>query len=113
MGEFILMVHDQKITVANAKLVMMAIIDDDKRSPSQIAEEQGLMGGIMTSDEVRDAVMSCIKDEANAAVVGKILGGNSRPVMSLVGKVMKAVNRRGDPVVIKKMLEDEIVKKGT
>ena len=42
--------------------------------------------------------------------MAKIKGGNARPVMSLVGKVMKSVNRRGDPVVIKKMLEDEIAK---
>ena len=60
LGDFILMVHAQKITVANAKLVMMAIIDGDSRSPDEIAETQGLMGGMMTSDEVRDAVMECI-----------------------------------------------------
>ena len=36
---------------------------------------------------------------------------NDRPVMSLVGKVMKSVNRRGDPVVIKKLLNEGIAQR--
>ena len=37
--DLIMMVHEQNITVANAKLVMMAIIDGDDRMPGDIAEE--------------------------------------------------------------------------
>lgn len=37
--------------------------------------------------------------------------GNDRPIMSLVGQVMKAVNRRGDPVVIKTLLTEQITSK--
>ena len=108
--ELITMVHEQSITVANAKQVMMAIIDGDERMPSQIAEDSGFVGGTMTSEEVTQAVEDAIRDIPD--IVAKILGGNDRPIMSLVGKVMKAVNRRGDPVVVKKLLESKIPMQG-
>ena len=106
--ELIMMVHEQDITVANAKHVMMAIIDGDTRMPSAIAEEQGFVGGPITTDEVKAAVNRALAEPTNANVIEKVLAGNERPVMSLVGKVMKAVNRKGDPVVIKKLLLEGI-----
>lgn len=105
------MVSEESITVANAKLVMMKIVDGDKRMPSVIAEEQGFIGGPMTTNEVRDACEVTLSDEKNAKVITKVLAGNTRPLMSLVGQVMKALNRRGDPVVIKKLLEEGIAKR--
>lgn len=54
--ELIMMVHDQKITVANAKQVMMAIIDGDTRMPATIAEDSGFVGGVITSEAVKIAV---------------------------------------------------------
>ena len=87
---------------------MMAIIDGDVRMPSEIAEEQGFVGTMITSEEVRSAVNQVLSDPENASVIKKVQEGNNRPVMSLVGKVMKSVNRRGDAVVIKKLLEEGI-----
>ena len=58
--ELIMMVHEESVTVANAKLVMKAIVDGDERMPSQIAEEQGFVGGPKTSDEVRNAVSATL-----------------------------------------------------
>lgn len=108
LAELITMVSEQDITVANAKQVMMAIIDGDVRMPSEIAEEQGFVGTMITSEEVRSAVNQVLSDPENASVIKKVQEGNNRPVMSLVGKVMKSVNRRGDAVVIKKLLEEGI-----
>lgn len=109
--ELILMVHEQEITVGNAKHVMMAIIDGDSRMPGEIAEEQGFMGGPITSDEVKTAVTGVLNNGDNAKIIEKIINGNGRPVMALVGQVMRQVNRKGDPVAIKKLLEDEIAAK--
>jgi len=105
------MVHDQEITAGNAKQVMMAIIDGDSRMPSEIAEEHGFMGGIATSDEVKAVVSEVLANEDNANIIAKVAGGNPRPVMALVGQVMRIVNRKGDPVVIKKLLEDQIAER--
>jgi len=105
--ELIMMVHDQSITVANAKQVMMAIIDGDERKPSQIAEDSGFVGGGLTSEEVKNACILAV--EEHPEIVEKINStGIDRPVMSLVGKVMRSVNRNGDPVIIKKLLLDQI-----
>ena len=87
---------------------MMAIIDGDERMPAQIAADQGFTGIDVTSDEVKEAVAEVISDPSNAAIIEKILGGNDRPIMSLVGKVMKAVNRNGDPVMIKSLIQDSL-----
>lgn len=83
---------------------MMAIIDGDERMPGEIAEEQGFIGAEVTSEEVKTAVTNCLNDAKNNHIIEKILAGNDRPIMSLVGSVMKSVNRRGDPVVIKKLI---------
>jgi Asp-tRNA(Asn)/Glu-tRNA(Gln) amidotransferase B subunit len=91
---------------------MMAIIDGDTRMPNQIAEDSGFMVGATTSDDVKNAVEKAIAE--NLDIVEKILvTGNDRPVMSLVGKVMRDVNRTGDPVLIKKLLLEQIAERRT
>lgn len=85
---------------------MQAIVDGDLRMPSVIAEEQGYVGGSTTSDEVLQAVAAALIDSVNAEAIAKVQGGNPRAIMPVVQKVMSAVNRRGDPVVIKKLLTD-------
>ena len=85
----------------------MAIIDGDTRMPNQIAEDSGFIVGSTTSEYVINAVAKAIAE--NQDIVEKILvTGNERPVMSLVGKVMRDVNRTGDPVLIKKLLVESI-----
>ena len=106
--ELIMMVHEESVTVANAKLVMKAIVDGDERMPSQIAEEQGFVGGTKTSDEVRNAVSATLQNPENQEQIQMVAGGNPRAVNSLVNKTLKAINRNGDPIVIKKLLQDAI-----
>jgi len=110
LHELILMVHEREVTVANAKLIMQLMIDGDKRSPKRIAKEQGFVGETITTEDVIRAVNECLENPANASVIAKIIGGNEKPVMSLVGSVFKQVNRQGDPVVIKKLILDGIAK---
>ena len=103
--ELITLVHeDQNITVQNAKQIMMSIVDGDDRMPSEIAEEQGFVGGSATSDEVLQAVAAALSDPENAQNIKKVQDGDARGIMPVVGRVMRAVNRRGDPVVIKQLL---------
>ena len=99
------MVEDKKLTTTNGKKVMMEIIDGDKRMPNEIAAELGMK--MISGDSVKEAVEKII--EENQKVVQKIIKtDNKRPIMSLVGQVMKAVNRNGDAVEIKVMIEDFI-----
>lgn len=72
--------------------------------PSTIAEDSGFVGEVITSDEVKAAVTDALANSPD--IVDKIMKGNDRPIMSIVGAVMRGINRRGDPVVIKKLIED-------
>ena len=72
------MVSEESITVANAKLVMMSIVDGDERMPSVIAEERGFVGGPMTTDEVRSACEVALTDQKNAKVISENMVSNIR-----------------------------------
>ena len=61
----------------------------------EIAQELGLVG-VVTQDEIREAVAIVLAE--NQKIVQKVIEGKQGPIMSLVGKVMQKLNRRGDPV---------------
>ena len=104
-----MLLHNEEVTVANGKMIAMQIIDGDDRMPKEIADDLGLTKSVTIDQEVQDAVGKIITE--NPDIVQKIMDGNDRPIMSLVGKVMSAVNRRGDPVVIKSLLTEQIASK--
>jgi len=108
--DLITMVETGLVTMANAKQVMMKIVDGDDRKPTEIAKDLGYIGGAHTDQAVIDAVHAVLQRPENVAVIEKIKDGNERPIMSLVGQVMKDVNRTGDPVVIKRLLSEGIDK---
>lgn len=85
----------------------MRIVDGDTRMPTEIADEAGFTGPVVTSAEVKAAVDKVFTE--NPQIIQKIQKtGNMGPVMSLVGKVMEVVNRKGDPVVIQSLINDKI-----
>jgi Asp-tRNA(Asn)/Glu-tRNA(Gln) amidotransferase B subunit len=86
---------------------MMRIIDDDTRTPIEIADHLGFTGATISNADIEAAVKDVVGK--NPQIVQKILKtGNKGPVMSLVGKVMDVVNRKGDPIVIQNLINDEI-----
>ena len=102
------MIEDKRLTTTNGRIVMQAIIDGDERFPEEIATELGMK--MVSGLEVNKAVEYVI--EANEDIVNEMIEtGKKRAVMSLVGQVMKTVNRNGDPVEIKVMIEDKIEEK--
>lgn len=60
LTELLDMVSESKISVVNGKLVMTKIIDGDERMPSAIAEDLGLVGTVVTSEEVKNTATSII-----------------------------------------------------
>ena len=65
--ELLTMLHENDITTANGKLVMMQIIDGDERSPKEIAQDLGLTATVTINQEVQDAVAQVI--EENPSIV--------------------------------------------
>jgi Asp-tRNA(Asn)/Glu-tRNA(Gln) amidotransferase B subunit len=94
--------------VTNGKDVMMKVIDGDKRSPKEIAEELGYVGETITTERLSNAVDEIIFK--NKEIVSKIIKtGKTGPTMALVGQVMELLNKRGDPKMIKVLIDDAIL----
>lgn len=119
LTELLEMVSDDRVSIVSGKLVMNKIIDGDSRMPAEIAEDLGLVGSVMISDDVKamtakvlaqsaDILDECIREE------------DERPLMKIVTTVMSDLNpnqrwrgdyRVGDPVCIKDMCLDALRKR--
>ena len=87
---------------------MMKVIDGDKRSPKEIAEALGYVGEAITTEKLSNAVNEIILK--NKEIVQKIIKtGKTGPTMALVGQVMELLNKRGDPKMIKVLIDDAIL----
>ena len=119
LTELLEMVSESKITVVNGKLVMTKILEGDERMPSVIAEDLGLVGTVVTGEEVKAAAASIISQ--NTDILDECIRENdNRKLMSIVGKVMAVLNpnrrwdireRIGDPVVIKGIVLEALEKR--
>lgn len=86
---------------------MQLIVDGDTRMPSEIATSLGFTGGAQASKELKEITAKIVAE--NKDIVDKVISsGKNGPVMSIVGAVMQATNRRSDPVVIKHLIMDMI-----
>ena len=113
------MVSETKISVVNGKLVMKKIVEGDERMPSVIAEDLGLVGTVVTSEEVKRTTAEIIAD--NTDILDYCIREDDyRKVMIVVGKVMHVLNpqsrwdtreRIGDPVGIKEMVMEAVEKR--
>ena len=56
---------DSKISVNNGKLVMKKIIGGDERMPSSIAEDLGLVGQVVTSEQVKTTAFEVISQNSD------------------------------------------------
>ena len=64
------LIKDSKVSVANGKEITMRIIDGDARMPTEIADELGFTGAVVTSAEVKAAVDKVLSE--NPQIVQKI-----------------------------------------
>ena len=109
LADLLCLLHSEKITVANAKVVMRKIIDGDSETPTVIADKLGLTGDAMTDEVMDDKIIEVLEEKKK--IVDKIIKtGKTGPLMSLVGSVMQKLNKRGDPKLIQRKLTDHIEK---
>lgn len=70
---------------------MRKIVDGDERTPSAIAQDLGLVGQVVTSEQVKETVYQTIAE--NTSILDEcIREDDSRKVMNIVGQVMHALN---------------------
>jgi Asp-tRNA(Asn)/Glu-tRNA(Gln) amidotransferase B subunit len=68
-----------------------------------------MVGKVTTDTELQKEAKKVV--DANMEIVKKVRKtGKQGPVMHLVGLVMKSTKKRGDPVIIKFLVEEEIAK---
>ena len=99
-------VDEGKINRNVGKKVLSAVIEKGV-SPEQYIKEQALDAKVDES-LLLETVQKVLTTETKA--VGDYLGGKTKALQSLFGSCMKALRGKGDPAVIRELLEKEIEK---
>ncbi len=104
LSELIALISEKKITANAGKEVLMVAIETGK-SPSDVAEERGLLGAGAGND-LENIVSSVIS--LNMNVVADYKAGKAPALQYLIGQAMKASRGAADPARIRQILEDRI-----
>ena len=81
------MVDDSNISTVNGKIVMKKIVDGDQRMPGEIADDLGLVGSVVATEDVKTvakAIVSQNTDILDFCIKEK----DNRKAMTIVGKIM-------------------------
>lgn len=104
--EFLEMLQDNKITTKAGQRVIEKMPNNSK-TPSQIAEEMGLIG-VVEEDVVQKAVKQSIQENPDA--VSDYYEGKKKALNYLMGQVMRITRGKADPGEISKLLEEKLRK---
>ncbi len=99
-------VDEGKINRGVGKKVLSAVIEKGV-SPEQFIKEQALDAKVDES-AILDIVKKVIAE--NDKAVSDYLGGKTKALQSLFGSCMKLLRGKGDPAVIRELLEKEVEK---
>lgn len=78
--------------------------------PRRYVEEQGFMM-ITDEDQIRSAVLKVLEDPSNGKAVEDLRNGKDKVLGYLLGKVMRELKGRADPVLARKVLCDNVLQK--
>jgi len=78
-------------------------------TPKQIAGELGFLTVQLVTDFVKDSVDEVFENHEDL-VSKALITDKSSGVMNLVDRVMKRIDRKGDPVVIKHLVQEKLAK---
>lgn len=128
MGEFLRLVNEEKMEVADTKITgpllgkMLKMMEEDVisskiaktvfeemfytgKDPEEIVEEKGLKQ-ISDEDKLESLVEQIIED--NPDVIEDIRNGKDKAIGYLVGQVMKETKGKANPQMVNKMFKDKI-----
>lgn len=105
--EFLKLLQDKKITTKAGQRIIEKL-PRNHSSPTQIAEELGLIG-VIEEGVVQNAVKQSI--EENPEAVSDYYQGKKKALNFLMGQVMKITRGKADPGEIVKLLREELDKK--
>ena len=106
LGELATLVGDDVINSSTAKKLIKEMFETNA-SPKQIVEEKGLA---QINDEVLLGRLVAEAVAANPQVVADVKRGKPAAAKSIVGVVMGKTAGKGNPVIINRLLEEELKK---
>ncbi|WP_373898045.1 Asp-tRNA(Asn)/Glu-tRNA(Gln) amidotransferase subunit GatB [Haloimpatiens sp. FM7315] len=106
LGELIDFIKSKSISNAMGKIVLEEMFKEGK-NPKEIIEEKGL---IQNNDE--ENILSVVRDvlKDNKKSIEDYKMGKTKVLGYLVGKVMKITKGRANPVLINKLIKEQIIK---
>jgi Asp-tRNA(Asn)/Glu-tRNA(Gln) amidotransferase B subunit len=63
LADLLRLIHQEKISVANGKVIMLCIIDGDEDTPTQIADKLGLIGDEISLQDVQDVIDQVLEEK--------------------------------------------------
>lgn len=63
LADLLRLIHQEKISVANGKVIMTRIIDGDEDTPTQIADKLGLIGDEISLQDVQDVIDQVLEEK--------------------------------------------------
>lgn len=106
LGRLIKMVENEEVTATNSKKVLSYMFETGK-DPETIVSEKGYKV-INDTSEVDNTVSKILSD--NQKAVEEYLGGKEKTFGFLMGQCSRALAGRGNPKVIKEILQNELNK---
>jgi aspartyl-tRNA(Asn)/glutamyl-tRNA(Gln) amidotransferase subunit B len=107
LGRLIKMIENEEVTLANSKKVLSEMFDTGK-TPEVIVSEKGYKV-INDSSEVEDTVREILSN--NEKAVEEFIGGKEKTFAFLMGQCSRALAGRGNPKLIKEILQKELDKR--
>ena len=103
-AELIAMIYEEKISSAAAKQIL-GVMFRTGGDPSGIIKEKNL--GQESSSAALDEIVKQVI-QANEPIVAQIKAGKTNAIQALVGAAMKASQGKGNPAVLRKLIEEAV-----
>ncbi|MCA9884340.1 MAG: Asp-tRNA(Asn)/Glu-tRNA(Gln) amidotransferase subunit GatB [Anaerolineae bacterium] len=99
------LVEGPTINAATARKDVMPVMLETGKDAAEIVEEKGL-SQISDPNLIADKVQEAI--DSNSDIVQKYLEGNDKVINALFGKTMGALRGKGDPAVVRQVLQEKL-----
>ncbi|MAU12234.1 MAG: Asp-tRNA(Asn)/Glu-tRNA(Gln) amidotransferase GatCAB subunit B [Anaerolineaceae bacterium] len=99
------LVEGPTINAATARKDVMPVMLETGKDAATIVEEKGL-AQISDPNLIADKVQEAI--DSNGDIVQKYLDGNDKVINALFGKTMGALRGKGDPAVVRQVLQEKL-----
>lgn len=103
-AELIRLLASKKLSSRAAKDVLLSSVESGD-APEQVAQKKGLLVEV-SEDDIRKAIEAVLAE--NASVADEYRAGKGAALEYLLGQCMKALRGAGDPVVLRRLIQEAL-----